>query len=231
MLPLYGDFAYVQDIVPMLWSGYDITGAQKDYIDVAFTGFSRSRRNSDIYMARLDPAQLERSVSSAARAKIAFSRVVGEVLENNKNRVYYAQSLEWLTRPYVNTAGNPVFPVIYRKDSTGTVTQLTPDPTDSAAMGRWKYNATNFTYSFEFDYTSQDHPELNGKNKVTVYPMAGLVSFDRPMDAADVISADYTPAVMRLASSPQMESSPSVFLDTRIGPVQAGDGKRGYAPR
>ncbi len=227
-LPIDGDFTCVQDITPVHWSGYltyfDGRAWQnglRDLIDVYFSGFSKYRRNSDIYLARLDPSDLRRGARRAWRAKRPFAPVRGEVMSNTNNRVFAAQHLEWLTSPYVYPQTNePVFPRVYWRLGN-TITPLTPDPADANAMRQWSYNAEDGSYTVKLTgYTSDQMPDLSGQNTLTIYPLAGVVVFSKPIDSGEIL-VDYIPQILRVAASPQLEASPCAFIDTRVGPAQS----------
>ncbi|MBI3945853.1 MAG: hypothetical protein HY321_08030 [Armatimonadetes bacterium] len=257
-LPIFGDFTSIQDPHPMLWTGTYTTPLRgtpdlsaRDMVDVLFAGVSKYRRNSDIYMVRLDPNLLGGGRRSYF-AKQAFAPVRQEVLDNSKNRVYYSDHLEWVTRPNSYSVGNqaiPVFPRIYRKQPGQNPQALTPDPTDAQAMRAWVFNMRDYSYTCRFSFPSTAHTENTDLtdsdpfSEVTIYPLAGTVHFSKPMDSGDVILADYVPSVLCVAGSPQMEGSPCAFVDTRLGPSQSPTGAvqdpatgryyfpRTYAPR
>jgi hypothetical protein len=246
ILPLYGDFATVQDLVPLYRPGPHtnfLTGATiaEPMIDLIFTGFSKSRGNSDLYMARLDPAQLMWGTRGAWRAKQPFAPVEKELLVNRNNRVYTSRNLEWMTSPLYRTTMSGrrfVFPRIWWRPAGSTTLQLiTPDPENAThapssrrwATGTWRYDRDGSRWIYDW----KDAPTAYGVgNTITVYPLTGQVVFAKPLNPGDEIYADYVPTILRVAGSPQMDASPAAFVDTRIGPAQSPvDGTRVYRQR
>ncbi|MDH7570432.1 MAG: hypothetical protein QHJ73_12700, partial [Armatimonadota bacterium] len=261
-LPVYGDFTYVQDPTPALfsWPVYQHLYAntpftrafqQDRFLYVFFTGFSKYRRNADIYMARFDANRMQGGRRAGWSSKQTFAPVVKEVLAGREGRTFSSVHLEWATTPLYKEMPQGgkrfVFPRLYRwrrGASFNSAELLTPDPErDAQNTSTWNtgkapvFNSAEYSYTWKFMYESVDHSPPNPTwpdgqdtdgngileypNTVTIYPLAGVVVFARPMDQGDRILADYVPCALRVASSDQIEQSPSAFLDTRFGAAQS----------